>query len=126
ARAAYPLAAGAAEGEGRIDLRFDPDQRVEDHRAAIVAVDEIDVDMRIGVVVRVPAIDAEFGQPRGVGRLRPGLARLDARILGQSQLDHRGSSIPGTSSNARISVASINPRLRLDVADVVAHRIGMD
>ena len=82
AGAAHPLAAGAAEGQRRIDLGFDPDQRVEDHRPAIIAVDEIDVDMRIGAVVRVPAIDAEFGQPRGARRLRPGLAGRDSGSFG--------------------------------------------
>jgi hypothetical protein len=52
AGAADALAAGAAEGQRRVDLVLDPDQRVEDHRPAIVEVDEIGVDARVLVVVR--------------------------------------------------------------------------
>jgi len=39
ARAANPLAARAAEGEGRILLALDLDERVQNHRPAIVEID---------------------------------------------------------------------------------------
>ena len=87
ARAAHAFATRPAEGEGRIDLGFDPDEGVENHRPAIVAVDEIGVHARVCAIVRIPAIDAEFGDPRGVGRLRPRLARLDAGVFGEGELD---------------------------------------
>ena len=38
--AADAFAAGPAEGEGRVDLVFDLDERVEHHRPAGVEVDE--------------------------------------------------------------------------------------
>jgi len=40
AGAADALAAGAAERQGRVDLVLDPDQGVENHRRAVIAVDE--------------------------------------------------------------------------------------
>lgn len=43
---------------------------------------------RVLMLVQVPAIDAEFGDPLGVRRLRPGLAGLDAGIFGESELNH--------------------------------------
>src|SRR6478672_1004221 len=56
AGAADALAAGAAEGQRRIDIVLDPDQAVQDHRAAIVGVDVIGVDAWILAVVRIPAV----------------------------------------------------------------------
>ena len=82
------LAAGAPESQRRIDLRFDPDQRVQHHRPAIVAVDIVSVDARIGAVGRVPAVDAEFRRLLGARRLRPGLAGGHRGVFGESELDH--------------------------------------
>src|SRR3546814_5720482 len=47
AGAANPLAAGAAEGQRRVLLALDLDERVEDHRAARVEVDVERVVARI-------------------------------------------------------------------------------
>ena len=106
AGAADALAAGAPERQRRIDLRLYPDQRVEHHRPAVVAIDNESVDARVGVVVRVPAIDAEFrGALRG-RRRRPGLAGRRAGILGEGELDH-GFILSGRpSSRARPASAS--------------------
>jgi hypothetical protein len=92
AGAADALAAGAAEGQRRIDVVFDPDERVEHHRPAVVAVHVVGVDARVLPVFRIPTIDAKFGF---VTRLRlrpvrPGLALRDLGILRQREFDHDG------------------------------------
>ena len=122
AGAADAFAAGAAESQRRIDLGFDPDERVEHHRPAIVAIDEIGVDARIGVVVRVPAIDAELGHPAW---RRPASARschASDGSFGKRQLNHWRQFLSGAQIGAK---RSVNPRLRLDIGDVVAHRVGV-
>src|SRR5690606_26641728 len=67
ARAADALAAGAAEGQGRVDLVLDLDQRVQDHRPALVQVDLVGVQARVLVVVRAPAIDLELAHALRAG-----------------------------------------------------------
>src|SRR5688572_11669379 len=59
ARPAHPFPAGAAEGQGRIDLVLDLDQGVQDHRAARIEIDLVAVDGGVAALVRVPAIDLE-------------------------------------------------------------------
>src|SRR4029078_8996702 len=71
AGAADALAAGAAERQGRIDLVLDPDQGVENHRRTVVTIDKIGVDARVGVVVRIPAVDAERCDAARAGRALP-------------------------------------------------------
>ena len=88
AGAADALAAGAAEGQRRIDLVLDPDQRVEDHRPAIVAVDVVGVDAR--VVRRRPGSSdrcgtAVFAAPAGFGQALPSVY---LRVLGEGELGH--------------------------------------
>src|SRR5205085_9223791 len=80
----------APEGQRRVDLVLDPDERVEDHRAAIVAVDVIGVDARVVAVVRVPAIDPEALRAMPDNGLRPGPAFGHLRVLGEGELGHRG------------------------------------
>ena len=63
ARAADALPAGAAEGEGRILLVLDFEERVEDHRAAIVEVDGIGGQIRLLLLVRIPPVDLEIFDP---------------------------------------------------------------
>ena len=77
AGAADALAAGAAEGQRRVDVVLDPDQAVQHHRPAFIGVDEIGVDAGVFAVVRIPAIDLELAGLAGAGRLRPGLAAGD-------------------------------------------------
>ena len=112
AGAAYALAAGAAEGERRVDLVLDPDDGVENHRPAIVAVDEIGVDARIFAVVRDPS---------------------DRCGIRSGAWHRRASARPCLLSLANFSAASvrpwrplsINPLLRLDVLHFVRQRVGM-
>ena len=82
-----PFAARAAEGQRRVDLVLDLDQRVEHHRPAGRRVDLIGVEARVLAVIGVPAIDAEFAQVLP-DRLRPGLAGLDLGVFGKREGDH--------------------------------------
>ena len=59
ARAADALAAGAAEGEGRVHLVLDFDQRVEHHRPALIQVDLVVLHFRLRARVRIPPVDGE-------------------------------------------------------------------
>ena len=72
----------------RVDVVLDVEQGVEHHRPAIVHVDEIGVDARVFVIIRRPAINAVLAQIGCALRLRPGLARIDFRVLGESEFDH--------------------------------------
>lgn len=94
ARPANAFPARAPERERRIDLRFDPDEGVENHRTAIAAIDKISVEARVLVIVGIPAINPEFRQTRGIAVLRPGFAGADARIFGEGELDHASSPTP--------------------------------
>ena len=75
AGSADPLAAGAAESQGRIDLILDPDKRVQHHWPAIVQIDLVAVDMGIATGIRIVAIDFESLHAFRVGRCRPPSAR---------------------------------------------------
>ncbi len=85
---ANAFTARTAQRQGRVNLVLDIEQTVQNHRTAIVAIDIIGVDARIGVVVRRPAIDTEFGNPLRTVGARPGLALLRARILGKCEFNH--------------------------------------
>src|SRR6202011_910017 len=88
ARPANAFPARAPEGERRIDLGFYPDQRIENHRAAIVAIDEISVDARVLVIVGIPAVNPELRLTLGVALLRPRFAGADARVFGEGEFAH--------------------------------------
>src|SRR6516165_3450198 len=94
AGAANAFAAGAAEGEGRIDVVLDPDQAIEHHRAAVVDVDVIGVGARILPVVRIPAIDLELARLGGTRRLRPGFASGDPRVFRKCEFNHLSRLYP--------------------------------
>jgi len=83
-----PSMARTAQRQRRIDLVLDIEQTIQNHRAAIVAIDIIGVDARIGVVVRRPAINTEFRDALGAIRTGPGLALLHAGILGKCEFNH--------------------------------------
>ena len=83
ARAADALPAGAAEGEGRILLVLDFEERIEDHRAAIVEVDGIGGQIRLLLLVRIPAVDLEIFDPLRF-RGRGGILHLEG-FLGEGR-----------------------------------------
>src|SRR3954471_19254536 len=88
--AADALAAGAPEHQRRVDRVLDPDQGVEDHRPAVVAVDVVGIDARVLPVFRIPAVDAEFADMRGMRGARPGLAFGELGVFWQCEFDHGG------------------------------------
>src|SRR3546814_7134331 len=98
AGAADAFAAGAPEGQRRIDLVLDLDEGVEDHRAAAVEIHLEAVDARVGAVVRIPAVDPEGLGVLRIGWLRPGLADTDLGIGGKDELGHRTLSLELCSS----------------------------
>ena len=110
ARAANALAAGAAEGQRRIDVVLDPDERIENHRAAVAGVDIVGVDARIVRVVRIPAVDAVLALGLGLGRMRPGLAFNDLRVFRQRELDHDYIFHLVVRTEASITITATYPR----------------
>ena len=91
ARAADAFAAGTAEGQGRVDLVFDFDQRVQDHRAAIVHVDEIGIDRWVFAIIRVPAVNLELAHILSAFWLGPGFPCCDPGVLWERKFDHQSS-----------------------------------
>src|SRR5439155_1578392 len=79
-RAAYAFAAGPAKGQCRVGLVLDLDQRVQDHRSAIVEIDRESIDDRVFPVVGVPAIDIEVAHARGAR------ARSRFQIIDRSEM----------------------------------------
>src|SRR5208337_2246922 len=57
AGAAYPLATGSPERQGRIDFVINLDQRIENHWPASVTVDFERIERRVLTLRRVPSID---------------------------------------------------------------------
>mmetsp|Transcript_15215 Transcript_15215/g.41587 ORF Transcript_15215/g.41587 Transcript_15215/m.41587 type:complete len:308 (-) Transcript_15215:66-989(-) len=75
------LAAGAAEGERGVDLVLDLDEGVQDHGAARLEVDGVLLQVRLGHLVGVVAVDAELlgGGHRGRRRREGPAARGGGR-----------------------------------------------
>ena len=71
ARAANTLAAGTPEGQGRIDIILDLDERIQDHGPAFIDIDLVAVDSRCFVVIGIPAIDL-----KGLHIARPARRRI--------------------------------------------------
>src|SRR3954452_1622419 len=71
AGAANSLRAGTPECESRIDIILNPDQRVQDHRAAVVPVYMKGVHCRIDTTLRVPPIYFKHGGPACTGPALP-------------------------------------------------------
>mmetsp|Transcript_76177 Transcript_76177/g.172236 ORF Transcript_76177/g.172236 Transcript_76177/m.172236 type:complete len:345 (-) Transcript_76177:2-1036(-) len=107
AGAADALPAGAAEGQGRIVLVLDLDERVQDHGAAGLQVDGVLLQERLCHGVRVVAVDAEGlrrGHLRGGGR--EGAAAADTC--------HRGPHVPRDREHGACSGACLSEWLTLE------------
>lgn len=85
---ANAFTARTAQRQRRVDLVLDIEQTVQNHRTTIVTIDIIGIDTRIFVVIRRPAIDAEFRDTGGAIRTGPGLALLHTGILGKCEFNH--------------------------------------
>ena len=81
AAAADPLATGAAERQGRIDIVLDLDQRVENHGPTAVEIDFVGIDTGIGARVGIVAVHGELLDPARSVRTREVLAFLNSGIL---------------------------------------------
>src|SRR5690606_15009747 len=57
AGAADAFTTGAAERQRRIDLVLDLDERIQDHRTALVHVDPVSIELWLAVLARYPAVD---------------------------------------------------------------------
>jgi hypothetical protein len=77
---ADPLPTRAAEGQRRIHLVLDPEQRIENHRSAIVEVDVESIEAGVRVEIGIVAIDLERLHPHRASGSWPLLPRLDARF----------------------------------------------
>src|SRR5690606_9489246 len=71
----------------------DLDQRVQDHRPALVEVDLVGVGARVLAVVRVPAVHLEGAHARRPGGRLEVAALADLRVLGEGEFSH-GYVIP--------------------------------
>src|SRR5690606_39504009 len=92
-RALRTRRSSALEGQRRVDLVLDLDQRVQDHRPALVEVDLVGVGARVLAVVRVPAVHPEGAHARRPGGRLEVAALADLRVLGEGEFSH-GSVIP--------------------------------
>ena len=89
ARAANAFTARTTEGQCWIDLILNPQNGIQNHWSAITAIDIISVDAGIMIIIRIPAVYAEFTNIiGGIGGLGPSLANCDRRILRQRKFDH--------------------------------------
>ena len=62
------------------DLVLDPEQRIENHRPAVVEVDVESIEARVCAGIGIVAIDLERLKPRRAGGGWPGPPCLDARF----------------------------------------------
>lgn len=93
ATSANTLSATPSEGESRVGLVLDPDQRVEHHGAGLVEVERVLLHARLaGRLIRVPSVDLELLNP-GL-RVGLGLANGGRLLRGHGAalraLDDRG------------------------------------
>src|SRR3546814_1910391 len=85
ARSANALAARAAESERRILIGLDLDQRVEDHRPAIVEINLENVVAGIFARIGIVAVDLETLHARRIAARLVLLALPDDAVLGRSE-----------------------------------------
>src|SRR4029079_16361322 len=88
ARPADAFAARAAEGQRRVDLVLDLDQRVEEHRPAFVEVDGVAVEAWVGASIGIVAVDLEGLEALAVLG-GPGAALLWNAVSGKEELGQR-------------------------------------
>src|SRR5690606_18614302 len=86
ATAADTLPARAPEGERRVDVVLDPDQRIEHHRPALIEIDLEGVEPGILTGRRVITIAFERFDASGACRGWPSLSLLDARLRSQAEI----------------------------------------
>jgi hypothetical protein len=113
AAAADALATTPPEGQGRVDLVLDADERIEHHGAGLVQVELVRLHLGLrGGLVGVPAVDVERLQLRILGRRglldRRRLAFGDdgSRSIGGNRLAELGDGIAGLGVAHRGEAAS--------------------
>ena len=89
ARAAHALAARATEGERRVERVLDVDDGVQHHRPAVVDVHLVGVPPRVGVGLRVVAVDLERLGAAGAGGRGVVTPLGDLAVLRKGELDHQ-------------------------------------
>ena len=87
ARTTNGFTAGTAQGQGRVDLVLDLEQRVQNHRPAGGQVHLEAVDARVLPVVGRPAVDTERARLLCIRR-RVAFARLDLGVPRQREFTH--------------------------------------
>src|SRR6185437_3195126 len=87
------FAAGAPEGERRIDLVLDFDQGIQDHWSAGVEINLVSVDTGILARLRAIAINLEFPDTRRAGRDRPGVAALNPSRGRHAEISRHGKPL---------------------------------
>ena len=93
ARAADTLSARASESQRRVHLALDPEERIENHRSAIVEIDMECIEAGIATRVGIIAIDLERLRPHRAGRGRPRPPRLNARFRRDLEVSRNGKSL---------------------------------
>lgn len=111
AGAADTLPAGAAEGDGGVDLVLDLDEGVKDHGAALAEIDLVALKLWLLRLVGIPPVDGEGLGTLGLGGRRIGLGRV---VLSLKKSRSRGLRGVGREKATRGSGASAeeNPRCR--------------
>jgi len=66
ARSTDPLAARSAEGQGGVLLRFDFEQRIQNHRAAVVQIHWVRADVRLLCLLWIPSVHLEILDAFGI------------------------------------------------------------
>ena len=57
---ANPLSAGSPKRERRVDLVLDLNERIQNHRAAVIHINLIGIELRVFARCRIVAVDAEL------------------------------------------------------------------
>ena len=94
-----------------VDLVLDLDQRVQNHRPALVEIDLVGVEPRVLAVVGIPAIDLE------------GLDALGARPAPDRSCRRRPWNCAGSVNSTMRLPCSVDPRLGREGLDLVRQRV---
>mmetsp|Transcript_67209 Transcript_67209/g.108247 ORF Transcript_67209/g.108247 Transcript_67209/m.108247 type:complete len:312 (+) Transcript_67209:325-1260(+) len=89
AGAADALTAGSAESEGGVHLVLDMDQGIQDHGAAFLQVDGVLLQERLGLRVRVIAVDGELLGGRRCGEAPEGCGPARGQHRPHRMCQHR-------------------------------------
>ena len=119
ARPANPFSAGAPKGQCRVNLVFDLDQCVQQHRAAGRSINGVFVNPGLGLIIGIPAISLKRQRLLHASPVIMAVTFCNPCVLGKSKLGHNGQytlALGGMLSTSDIPGSNVTGRYESSIA----------